>query len=177
MRILAAKYQRSLMVEALGAGLQAEDAEEVVQDTLLMTWERARAGTLGPNVGPWLRTVARRRAIDRGRKNRTFHRHQADVLERLELEAPSEISTAVGKAARRKLLVGSVMAELNEADRACLTGVSNGATIDDLADRAESNKNAARQRKFRAIERFRARVTERAEQGDQTAQELLDDTS
>jgi len=52
-------------------------AEEIVQDTLLMALERWRQGGIPERPGAWLATAARRRAIDRLRRDARFRRKLA----------------------------------------------------------------------------------------------------
>jgi predicted RNA polymerase sigma factor len=47
-------------------------AEEVVQDCLLVAWERWRAGGIPDNPSGWLWTAARRRAVDVARRDARY---------------------------------------------------------------------------------------------------------
>lgn len=82
----------SLVVSSLSKQLRDIDlAEEALQDALteaLRTWPERGVPS---NPGGWLMTVARRRAIDRIRRARTYARKQEllATLERVESERPS----------------------------------------------------------------------------------------
>ncbi|MGH6925060.1 MAG: RNA polymerase sigma factor [Propylenella sp.] len=49
-----------------------EEAEDVVQETLLSLWENAAAWTPEARIGTWLYRVCHNRSIDRLRRRRTF---------------------------------------------------------------------------------------------------------
>jgi RNA polymerase sigma-70 factor (ECF subfamily) len=55
-------------------------AEDALQDALLIALEQWPARGLPDNPGAWLTTIARRRAIDRLRRDQTAARRQADLL-------------------------------------------------------------------------------------------------
>ncbi len=57
---------------ALGMLGSLEEAEEVVQETLLSLWENASTWTPRARIGTWLYRVCYNRAIDRLRRRRTF---------------------------------------------------------------------------------------------------------
>jgi RNA polymerase sigma-70 factor, ECF subfamily len=58
-----------------------ELAEDVLQDALIIALERWEAEGIPHNPGAWLTTIARRRAIDRLRRDSTFARKQAILVE------------------------------------------------------------------------------------------------
>jgi RNA polymerase sigma-70 factor (ECF subfamily) len=49
-----------------------EDAEDVVQDTLIRLWENAAVWTPDARIGTWLHRVAYNRAVDLLRRRRAF---------------------------------------------------------------------------------------------------------
>lgn len=55
-------------------------AEDALQDALLIALEQWPTSGLPDNPGAWLTTIARRRAIDRLRRDQTAARRQADLL-------------------------------------------------------------------------------------------------
>src|SRR5947209_5886631 len=73
------------LIAALGDFDLAEDA---LQETLLSALERWPAEGLPRNPGAWLTTVARRKAIDRLRRDQAFVRRHAALAAELELAAP-----------------------------------------------------------------------------------------
>jgi RNA polymerase sigma factor (sigma-70 family) len=75
----------SLLVRILG---DFDVAEEIVQDTLVLALERWRRDGIPDRPGAWLTTAARRRAIDRLRRDARFRQK----LALLETEPPAEES-------------------------------------------------------------------------------------
>ena len=70
-------------------------AEDVVQDAFIVALERWPKEGVPPNPTAWIATTARRRAIDRIRRSRTFRRKQ-EVLARLrEDDAPVTAATVM----------------------------------------------------------------------------------
>lgn len=64
-------------------------AEDALQDALVVALERWPSEGLPQNPGAWMTTIARRRAIDRLRREATFERHKA-TLYALETHAEDE---------------------------------------------------------------------------------------
>lgn len=61
-----------LMRFALGILGSLDEAEDVVQETLLSLWENAATWTPDARIGTWLHRVCYNRSIDRLRRRRTF---------------------------------------------------------------------------------------------------------
>lgn len=86
------RAEHGKVVGALVAHLgDLELAEDVLQDamlTALETWER---DGIPQNPAAWMTTVARRKAIDRLRRDQTFLEKQQELRFQAELEQPGEI--------------------------------------------------------------------------------------
>jgi RNA polymerase sigma-70 factor, ECF subfamily len=69
-------------------------AEEAVQDAFALAVERWQRDGVPENPGAWIVTVAKNRAVDRIRRERTFERKR-ELLERLESEVPEGPETSI----------------------------------------------------------------------------------
>ncbi len=65
-------------------------AEDVLQDALLIALEQWPTGGLPANPGAWLTTIAKRRAIDRLRRDQLFTRKQSLLLAQVEADQSVE---------------------------------------------------------------------------------------
>jgi RNA polymerase sigma-70 factor (ECF subfamily) len=65
-------------------------AEDALQDALVIALKRWPVEGVPQNPGAWLTAVAKRRAIDRLRRDTTFIRKQPDILQTLEAEPDEE---------------------------------------------------------------------------------------
>jgi RNA polymerase sigma-70 factor (ECF subfamily) len=105
-------HSRTLFAIAYGILQNREEAEDVVQDSLVKAW-KTRWRVREPEKFPaWLATIARHRAHDVFRKRRTF-RLSEDIIESVERE-PTDTTTL-----DRQL--HSALAALPELHRAALT--------------------------------------------------------
>ncbi len=66
-------------------------AEDVLQDALVTALETWTRDGIPKNPAAWMTTVARRKAIDRLRRDKTFSEKQQELQFRAELEQPNEI--------------------------------------------------------------------------------------
>lgn len=156
-------------------GLMGADAEEVVSDVLLTALEEARAGKLGLHIGPWLYRATRYRAIDWFRKAQTARKHEMIAAEELSLsggeqekeEGEKEKSVYLA----RRFLVRRALQNLEQQEKRrtgpkseardsdIIKWIAHGVTNEELAEYLDINENAARQRRFRAQERFKQELT------------------
>jgi RNA polymerase sigma-70 factor (ECF subfamily) len=65
-------------------------AEDAVQDALVLALERWEREGIPHNPGAWITTIAKRRLIDRLRRDSTFSRKQALLQDLAEFDAPEE---------------------------------------------------------------------------------------
>lgn len=157
-RLLFDKYGGGLLRVGTGLGLSDADAEEIVNDVFLGAFTLLREGNLGDNVGPWLRTVMRNRAVDRYRQNKQqIESEPFDDGQRGGSITPKEIRRRFKRAwqqfAKSNPRSESLGTEANDTD--ILDWVAHRATNEDLADYLNIDPNAARQRKHRALRRFK----------------------
>lgn len=162
-RLLFDKYRGGLLRVGTGLGLSDADAEEIENDVFLSAFTLLREGKLGANVGPWLRTVMRNRAVDRYRQNKrelesepqygTDDQHGGSTT-------PKEIRRRFKRAwqqfAKSNPRSESPGTEANDTD--ILHWIANHATNEDLADYLTIDPNAARQRKLRALRRLKQKM-------------------
>jgi RNA polymerase sigma-70 factor (ECF subfamily) len=107
---------RTLFAIAYGILQNREEAEDVVQDTLVKAW-KGRWRVRDPEKFPaWLATITRHRARDIFRKRRSV-----PLEEDLEEHGSSYPETAATNEAERHAQIHSVMAALPELHRAALT--------------------------------------------------------
>jgi RNA polymerase sigma-70 factor (ECF subfamily) len=76
---------------ALGLLGNMEDAEDVVQDTLIRLWENAATWTPDARIGTWLHRVCYNRAIDLLRRRRAFVEEGAHLETVDEAELPDAV--------------------------------------------------------------------------------------
>lgn len=168
--LLFRKYVSRLVAVSIQMGLMEADAEEVASDVLLTALEEARAGKLGLHIGPWLYRAMRYRTIDWFRKAQTARKHEMIAAEELSLsggeqkkeEGEKEKSVYLA----RQFLVRRALQNLEQQEKKrtgpkseardsdIIKWIAHGVTNEELAEYLDINENAARQRRFRAQERF-----------------------
>jgi RNA polymerase sigma factor (sigma-70 family) len=175
-QLLLQKYGRVLLVVGLRNGLSEADAEEVVNDVFLAALTMIRAGKLGPNMGPWLQKVMKNRAIDRYRHDRPARENEGipfDNLGNAVYEQDSEprksrdlflLEQAMeGFAQEEKKPIGP-SSKVSDVD--ILKWIAHGATNEELAEYLNTNVNAAKQRRFRALRRLKQKIERLRESSD-----------
>jgi RNA polymerase sigma-70 factor (ECF subfamily) len=80
-----------VLTRALG---DLDRAEEAVQEAFTLAVERWERDGVPSNPGAWIVTVARNRAVDRIRRERTFERKR-ELLDRLETTVPEDPETSI----------------------------------------------------------------------------------
>lgn len=163
-RLLFDKYGGGLLRLGTKMGLSDADAEEVVNDVFLSAFSLLRDGKLKPNVGPWLRELMKNQVIDRYRQNvqqiesEPFEdEHHLPDDQRAWSKTPMEDRRRFKRAwqqfTKNNPRSMSPNTEANDAD--ILAWVAHHATNEELADYLNIDPNAARQRKYRALQRFK----------------------
>jgi len=94
-------------------------AEEAVQDAFAVALERWRREGVPPSPAGWIVTTARRRAVDRLRREATRDRRQADAVRRLEDPATTEDGAV--RDDQLRLIFTCCHPALGEAARVALT--------------------------------------------------------
>jgi RNA polymerase sigma-70 factor (ECF subfamily) len=123
-------------------------AEEIVGDTLVLAVERWRRAGIPPNPGGWLALTARRRAIDRFRRDRSYAAKVA-ALERMPPSAASEPDD------RLRLIFTCCHPALAPEARVALTlQAVLGFTVADIAAAFVVSEGAVAQRLSRARRRL-----------------------
>jgi RNA polymerase sigma-70 factor (ECF subfamily) len=98
-RRLIERESPRLLRFALGMLGSLEEAEDVVQETLVSLWENAAAWTPDARIGTWLYRVCHNRSIDRLRRRRVFV--DESVLDELtDLSEPADLGLIQGERAR-----------------------------------------------------------------------------
>jgi RNA polymerase sigma-70 factor, ECF subfamily len=87
------EWGRAVAVLARGLG-DLDRAEEAVQDAFALAVERWNRDGVPTNPRAWIVTVAKNRAVDRIRRERTFERKR-ELLERLDTDMPADPETSV----------------------------------------------------------------------------------
>jgi len=164
-RLLFDKYAAGLLRVGTGNGLSEADAEEVVNDVFLNAFALLREGRLGSKVGPWLRTVMKNRAIDRYRQNKQEPtQNEQETIDAIRECGAARISDEVRQRFNRALskfredTPGTESPSTVANDTDILEWIGHYVTNDDLADYLNTNPNAARQRKLRALRRLKRAV-------------------
>lgn len=116
-----------------------EEAEDVVQETLVGLWENAARWRPDARIGTWLHTVCYNRCIDRLRRRRTFVAESAldELADSRELaddallrgEAEQSIRAAIARLPHRQRAAVLLFhfEELSQSDAARIMGVSEAA--------------------------------------------------
>ena len=73
-----------------GVGLAEDLAEDLAQDALVIALEQWPTSGIPQNPGAWLMATAKRRAIDRIRRNVTLERKVEEIGRDLELQQMTE---------------------------------------------------------------------------------------
>lgn len=165
-QLLYGKYLRVLLSIGQQNGLVHADAEEVVNDVFLSAFALIREGKLGSKPGPWLCKVMRNRAIDRVRRHKSLRDFESESLDE-QFHTVDEQKSAGSRRPREVLRVQQALQHLAAADSKAegpsteatdldiLTWIAHGITNEELADYLNTNSNAARQRKSRALKRLK----------------------
>ncbi len=131
-------------------GLSANDAEDVVQDTLLaihlkrQTWDSDRP------IGPWISAIARNKFIDQMR--RRGHRIEVPVEDMAEILAAEEPSAGLDGHD-----IGRMLESLNEKQRNVVRALAvEGASVRQTAERLNMTEGAIRVTLHRAVKALSA---------------------
>lgn len=131
-------------------GLSANDAEDVVQDTLLaihlkrQTWDSDRP------IGPWISAIARNKFIDQMR--RRGHRIEVPVEDMAEILAAEEPSAGLDGHDINRMLES-----LNEKQRNVVRALAvEGASVRQTAERLNMTEGAIRVTLHRAVKALSA---------------------
>jgi RNA polymerase sigma factor (sigma-70 family) len=132
---LQARFGGAMHAVALRVTRAERVAEEVVQDSLMAVWRQpGRFDPARGNLGPWLLTLTRYKAIDAVRRETVVRRHTAEVD--LELRAaPDDVHDEAWLGIRRQRL-GEAIARLpNDQRRALELAFLGGLTHVEVAER------------------------------------------
>jgi RNA polymerase sigma-70 factor, ECF subfamily len=148
-------HARALLAYALRRVERAEDAADVVSETMLVAWRRLDDVPAGAEARPWLFGVARnvltnqRRSKDRGgRLGAKLRTHLADLVHR---DHSDDVGTT--------LVVRTAMDHLNDEDREILRLTAwEGLTPSELAIAMSIPAPTARSRLHRARGRLRTEL-------------------
>ncbi|HEY7969859.1 MAG TPA: DUF6596 domain-containing protein, partial [Candidatus Limnocylindrales bacterium] len=149
-------------------------AEEIVGDTLVVAVERWRRDGIPANPGGWLALTARRRALDRLRRERTYA-EKLRVIERMESSPSGDSSARLEPDDRLRLIFVCCHPALSPEARVALTlQAVLGFTTGDIAAAFVTSEAAVAQRLSRARRRIREagiqyRVPEDDERGERVA--------
>lgn len=97
---LARRYQVPL-VHFLGRWASREDAEDLVQDTLLRAYRNLHRFRPGGSFAAWLFTIARRLSINHQRRRRPAR--ECKALEQIEQKGPEPGEVVAGEESRQRL--------------------------------------------------------------------------
>lgn len=164
-QLLYRKYLGVLLSIGQQNGLVPADAEEVVNEVFLSAFTLIREGKLGSKPGPWLCKVMRNRAIDQIRRSKSSRDFESESLD--EQYHTADEQSGGSRRPREVLRVQQALQQLAAADSKAerpsveatdldiLTWIAHGVTNEELADYLNTNSNAARQRKSRALKRLK----------------------
>lgn len=150
----------ALVVSSLSRQLRDIDlAEEALQDAFTEALRSWPDNGVPSNPGGWLMTVARRRAVDRIRRARTYARKQEllEVLERVESERPDEpVGGQVLGDDRLEMIFACCHPSLSADKQVALTlRTLGGLTTREIADAFLVSESTMAQRLVRAKSKIR----------------------
>jgi RNA polymerase sigma-70 factor, ECF subfamily len=152
------QYRQPLMsyVLRLTAG-DRQQAEDVVQETMLRAWRQADMLDLAkPSLMPWLATVARRMVIDQKRRRRT---RPAETRDRM-LENASSVDTT--EDLLRKVIVAEALRVLSPAHREALNEtILRDRTVNEAAETLGIPVGTVKSRVYYALRALRVVMAER----------------
>ena len=130
-------------------------AEEVVQDALMAVWrEPGRFDPSRGNLGPWLLTLTRYKAIDAVRRETVVRRHTADVDLDLH-EAPDDVHDEAWLGIRRQRLGEAITRLPDDQRRALELAFLGGLTHVEVAERERIPLGTAKTRIRTALLKLR----------------------
>lgn len=168
-------YERShspLRQYALSLGVEEDQADDLVQDTMLRAWQSRHRYDAHYPYHRWVRTILFRLATTDRTRRRSREESLTSQAATGEGEWQGEGGDDVLEATLRSLLrdqISEVLESMPRTDRHLLVAWSEGARISDVAREWEENPATLRTRLFRAKRRFaelyRAMYPRAAEEG------------
>ncbi|WP_300300540.1 sigma-70 family RNA polymerase sigma factor [Ferrovibrio sp.] len=142
----------------LRAGMAAQDAEDVVQETLLAIHLKRQTWRPDEPIGPWIRAIARNKLVDALRKRgRRGIEVDVDDLSDM-LAAPPEADDSLTRDVARHL------GDLSEGQRQVVQAIAvDGASIRDTAARLLMSEGAVRVALHRGLAALATKLRERPE--------------
>jgi RNA polymerase sigma-70 factor (ECF subfamily) len=135
----------------LRAGRSPDEAEDVVQETLLAIHLKRHTWDSSKPVGPWVRAIARNKLIDALRRRGCRLEVPLDEMMELTLAAPEQD----GRLARRDL--DRLLGQLGARQQAIVRALSlEGRTVQATAARLAMSEGAVRVALHRALKRLAA---------------------
>jgi RNA polymerase sigma-70 factor, ECF subfamily len=157
----------ALLARVLGDVTLAEDA---VQDAYVEALQRWPATGPPDHPGAWITTVARNRALDRLRRDRTLERQWPELTARLEQELPDDMLSepdTIPDERLRLIFTCCHPALAPEAQLALTLRLVSGLTVPEIARGLLTTTDAVNQRLVRAKRKLRvARVELRVPEGE-----------
>lgn len=160
---LASRYRPALLRYFVKHTGSHDDAEDLVQDTLVRLTQRPPAPDIA-NVEAWLFRVAANLLRDRFRRDTSHHRKDHLPIDELASECPSEVPTGdrVYEDRIRLNLFLQVLDELSPRTRQVfLLQRYEGLTYSAIAKRLEISVSGVEKHMMRALQHFNARLGER----------------
>ena len=160
-RVLVERHSRSLFCLAFRMTGNEQDAEDVVQDTLLRAYRKIGMFDDRASFRTWLYRIAVNCSLDlvRLRKRRAEQSGPADPemddpIQSLPASGPTPDRVAMSEQARRR--IAEAMEELSAAERtAFVLRHYDGMCIDDISRVVGCQPGAVRHRVFRAVQKLR----------------------
>lgn len=148
-----------VLVTAIRAqGLRGDAVEDVVQDALLTVHRVRHTYDAARPFLPWLRAIARRRAVDALRRRGRRQRREVQVSRGYDaFPDPAEAADEQLKAGDQQRQISSAMRALPAAQRQALEYLGTGAgSLDDASSATGRSKGALKVNLHRAIKALRA---------------------
>ncbi len=160
-RVLVERHSHSLFRLAYRMTGNEQDAEDVVQETLIRAYRRLNKFESRSSFGTWLYRIAVNCSLDFSRKRRQVEEHQLepnpdmpDPLSALPADEPSAERLVMSAEVRRK--VEATMQELTEKEKAAFVlRHFEGLSIEEVASTMGLRANAAKNNIFRAVQKLR----------------------
>lgn len=158
------RYYEDVVGDLVRFGRLREDAEELASDALQATWKKL--DTIRRPESPWvyLRTSARRRAINHHRNAHRLHNDESlldpfdDLHDKTSDSTPEAMAIAREAVAQLRAGIRSVMNELPEETRLYIVLRHRGYKYEQIASLLGVRVPAVQSRLYRATQRFEERL-------------------
>ncbi len=160
---LARRYRAGILALAFSRTGNREEAEDLVQETLVAAWQKIGTLREPASFGPWLRAIARNACQSWFRRSRPWPQSLEQVPALQEVAGPDPAPLEVVLDKERQRAWQRALLELTEANRvALLMHVWDGSSYQEIADFLGVPLTTVEGRIYRAKQQLRRLLRSRA---------------